>query len=186
MLRRLGVYSKNLRAFTATWEARRAKCSPWTATSLGNREPNSIVNSRQFMSGRKVLNASDAGNYEPAVLGGVRPHAYWWGCRSQAAPVIFAGWRLSQLFFTLKSSRFRRAKTRKLIVPTSRESAVMLRLTRAWIAECAKDLLQETQATLSCLPGLHQTQGAFICLAFAINQALGSIGTCLTYLPTVP
>ena len=146
---------------------------------LGNREPNSIINSRQFMSGRKVLNASDAGNMnrlysvesDLTLTGGVADHRLRLSSSQMDA--------FAALFYAeiLKLQKSKDTELISHLLKIGGEANV----DTSWISECAKDLLKEPKNSV-VLPGLHQSKSLHL-LAFAINQSLGSIGTCLNYLP---
>ena len=149
---------------------------------LGNREPNSIVNSRQFMSGRKVLSASDASamnrlysvESDLTLTGGVADHRLR---LSSSRIEAFAALFYAEILTLQKS------KDGKLIDHLLKISKDV-EVDRSWVSECAKDLLKKPKQSV-VLAGLHQSQGVHL-LSLAINQALGCIGSCISYLPTEP
>ena len=51
-----------------------------------------------------------------------------------------------------------------------------------WVAECAKDLISNKKNSV-VLAGSHQTENAHL-VTYAINQSLGSVGTCVNYVST--
>jgi len=134
--------SQNLRTLPNLGKAK--KVLSLDCDFLGNREPNSIVNSRQFMSGRKVLSASDASamnrlysvESDLTLTGGVADHRLR---LSSSRIEAFAALFYAEILTLQKS------KDGKLIdhlLKISKDVDV----DRSWVSECAKDLLKKTQA----------------------------------------
>ena len=172
----LGV-AENLRLIPQLHKAK--KVLSLDCDFLGSREPNSTVNSRQFMSGRKVLSASDASKMnrlyavesDLTLTGGVADHRLRLpSSRMEEFAALFYAEILK-----LQKSKDSNLITHLLKIGGDSE------FDQKWISECAKDLLSKSQNSV-VLPGLHQSKNLQL-LAFAINQSLGSIGTCVTYLP---
>lgn len=144
---------------------------------LGNREPNSLANTRSLMKGRKVLSAGDAKKMnrlysvesDLTITGGVADHRL----RLDSSQFIsFANLLTSEVLKLLKFS------DKKLINRlekrgTSSSSSIN------WIRECAKDLCA-TPNKSAIIPGSH-LPSEVQALCFILNQELGAIGQAIDY-----
>ena len=147
---------------------------------LGTREPVSTTNSRQFMSGRKVLSPSDAAKMnrlyiaesDLTITGGVADHRL----RVHSSEVeAFSCLVYAEILKLLKS------KDTELIAHLEKLGSSVAQHAE-WVAECAKDLISNKKNSV-VLAGSHQTENAHL-VTYAINQSLGSVGTCVNYVST--
>ncbi len=147
---------------------------------LGTREPNSIVNSRQFMEGRRVLHASEGNKMnrlysvesDLTLTGGVADHRL--RLSSSSVPSFAA-------LVLLEVLKLKDAKDEQLFAHLSKMGA-SLEAHRSWIGECASDLVKSGKNS-AVLIGSHLPASAQL-LGYAINHALGNVGTCINYAST--
>ena len=145
---------------------------------LGHREPNSSVNTKQFMPGRKVLAPSDAKKMnrlysvesDLSITGGVADHRLRLSASSVEA---FSALFLSKL----------------LVLSGSEDSPLFNHLTSLskgmqkhdnWASECAKDLFENSSSSI-VVAGSHLPDPVHL-LTYKINQILGNQTNCLKYL----
>lgn len=149
---------------------------------MGNREPYGLANTRSFMSGRKSepgssldtkkMNRLYSVESDLTITGGVADHRLRLESSGVAA---FSSLFLAEVLKTLKS------ENKALIEHLSNLGEPALKDAK-WVKECAKDLCQQPKKSV-VLAGSHLPDDVHL-LAFAINQALGSIGKTIDYLPT--
>ena len=147
---------------------------------LGHREPNSSVNTKQFMPGRRVLEASDAKKMnrlysvesDLTITGGVADHRLRLSsCKIEAFSALF----LSKLL------EFTGSKDKQLFehLVTLSEG---LEDHDEWASECAKDLLEKPNSSV-VVAGSHLPSTVHL-LTFKINQVLGNKESCQKYINT--
>ena len=144
---------------------------------LSPREANSLVNSRGFMAGRKVLNGDDAKKMnrlysvesDLTITGGVADH------RLRLSSTEIKGCASLLLSFILES----RKKPDQQLIDHLKKVGEDVAIHSDWIENCAKDLLSKRKSSV-VLAGNHLPVEIHV-LTYAINQALGSIGHCIDY-----
>ncbi|MEC8419605.1 MAG: TAT-variant-translocated molybdopterin oxidoreductase [Verrucomicrobiota bacterium] len=147
---------------------------------LGHREPNSSVNTKQFMPGRKVLSAKDTKKMnrlysvesDLSITGGVADHRL----------------RLS----SIEIEAFAALVLHKLLVSTGNKNAKLIEhlsvLSKSveshsdWAGECVADLLSKPKESL-VVSGCH-LPGSVHLLTYKINQVLGNESSSLKYIKT--
>lgn len=147
---------------------------------LGNREPNSLANTRALMKGRKVLSANDAKKMnrlysvesDLTITGGVADHRL----RLDSSQfVAFTNLLAAEVLTLLK-------KGDKDLIAKLNSRGSTQEQHRKWILECAKDICKKSNNSV-VLPGSHLPTEVHA-LTFLINQELGAIGTTVDYLKT--
>jgi molybdopterin-containing oxidoreductase family iron-sulfur binding subunit len=147
---------------------------------LGNREPNSLANTRALMKGRKVLSANDAKKMnrlysvesDLTITGGVADHRL----RLDSSQfVAFTNLLAAEVLTLLK-------KGDKDLIAKLNSRGSTQEQHRKWILECAKDICKKSKNSV-VLPGSHLPTEVHA-LTFLINQELGAIGTTVDYLKT--
>ena len=142
------------------------------------REPYALANSRNFMSGRKVLKPSDAHKMnrlysvesDLTLTGGVADHRLRLGSSNC---ISFSSLLAAEV---LKLGKKKDQPLIEHLIKIGKPSEAHIE----WIKECAKDLC--TKPNLSVvLAGKHLPVEVHMA-AFAINQSLGSIGKSVDYL----
>jgi MoCo/4Fe-4S cofactor protein with predicted Tat translocation signal len=149
---------------------------------LGNREPYGLANTRAFMTGRKTepgksldskkMNRLYSVESDLTITGGVADHRL----RLESSGVsAFSSLILAEVLKNLKSDgKDLIDHLSKLGKPAEKHAE--------WVKECAKDLCDNPNKSI-VLAGSHLPADVQL-VAFAINQALGSIGNTIDYLPT--
>jgi MoCo/4Fe-4S cofactor protein with predicted Tat translocation signal len=151
---------------------------------LGNREPYGLANTRAFMSGRKTepgkpldtekMNRLYSVEADLTITGGVADHRL----RLESSGVsAFSSLLLAEVL------KIRKSKDKKLIDHLSKLGKPAEKHSK-WVKECAKDLCDKPKKSI-VLAGSHLPADVQLA-TFAINQALGSIGETIDYLPTSP
>ena len=147
---------------------------------LGNREPNSLANTRALMKGRKVLSANDAKKMnrlysvesDLTITGGVADHRL----RLDSSQfVAFTNLLAAEVLTLLKKG------DKDLIAKLNNRGSTQEQH-RPWIVECAKDICKKSKNSV-VLPGSHLPTEVHA-LSFLINQELGAIGTTVDYQKT--
>ncbi len=146
---------------------------------LGHREPNSAVNTKQFMQGRKVHSPKDSKGMnrlysvesDLTITGGVADH------RLRLSSSQIEGFSALILSKLLQSSA---DKNDKLLAHLNTLSEG-LESHDEWASECANDLLINSRHSLA-VAGSHLPASVHL-LTYKINQVLDNHGTCLDYLP---
>ncbi|MBT5716746.1 MAG: TAT-variant-translocated molybdopterin oxidoreductase, partial [Opitutae bacterium] len=144
---------------------------------LGNREPNSLANTRALMKGRKVLSANDAKKMnrlysvesDLTITGGVADHRL----RLDSSQFIAFSNLLTAEVLTLLS------KGDDKLIEHLNQRGASLKRHKKWIIECAKDLCKKPQESV-ILPGSHLPTEVHA-LSFMLNQELGAIGNTVDY-----
>ena len=145
---------------------------------LGHREPNSSVNTKQFMPGRKVLSPSDAKKMnrlysvesDLSITGGVADH------RLRLSSSEIEGFSALILIKLLELSG---EKNPKLLEQLTLLSQGMDNHEK-WASESAKDLFVKPKQSV-VVAGSHLPSSVHL-LTYKINQILGNQSTCLEYL----
>ena len=144
---------------------------------LGNREPNSLANTRSLMKGRKVLSAGDAKKMnrlysvesDLTITGGVADHRL----RLHSSHFIsFANLLTAEVFKLLNFPD-------KRLISRLEKRGLSSNSNTAWIKECAKDLCT-TPNKSAIIPGSHLPSEVQT-LCFLLNQELGAIGQTVDY-----
>lgn len=147
---------------------------------LGNREPNSLANTRALMKGRKVLSANDAKKMnrlysvesDLTITGGVADHRL----RLDSSQfVAFTNLLAAEILTLLKKG------DETLIAKLNDRGSSQAQHSK-WVLECAKDICKKPKNSV-ILPGSHLPTEVHA-LAFLINQELGAIGTTVEYQKT--
>ena len=153
---------------------------PWIVIFSAHANLFRLQTSRQFMSGRKVLSPSDAAKMnrlyiaesDLTITGGVADHRL----RVHSSEVeAFSCLVYAEILKLLKS------KDTELIAHLEKLGSSVAQHAE-WVAECAKDLISNKKNSV-VLAGSHQTENAHL-VTYAINQSLGSVGTCVNYVST--
>jgi molybdopterin-containing oxidoreductase family iron-sulfur binding subunit len=147
---------------------------------LGHREPNSSVNTKQFMPGRKVLAPSDAKKMnrlysvesDLSITGGVADHRLRLASSNIEA---FSALFLSKL---LELSGSNDTKLLNHLASLSKG----MKQHDQWATECAKDLYNQAKSSL-VVAGSHLPDSVHL-LTYKINKVLGNQTSCLRYLET--
>ncbi len=145
---------------------------------LGNREPNSCTNTKQFMQGRKVHSSKDSKRMnrlysvesDLTITGGVADH------RLRLSSSEIEGFTALILINLLQSSGNRDKKLLEHLFELSKGFDSH----EKWAQECANDLLINPKQSL-VIAGSH-LPGSVHLLTYKINQTLGNQNTCLQYL----
>ena len=171
-------YNKSLRTTPDFSKAKRVLSLD--SDFLGHREPNSSVNTKQFMQGRKVLSPKDTKSMnrlysvesDLTITGGVADHRLR---LSSIETEAFAALTLRLLLETKGN------KSKKLVEHlTSLSKPVDSH--EKWAKECVADLLAKPKQSL-VVAGSH-LPGSVHLLTYKINQVLGNESTCLKYIET--
>ena len=147
---------------------------------LGNREPNSLGNTRSLMKGRKVLSPSDAKKMnrvysvesDLTITGGVADHRLRLNSSEFSA---FCYLLISEILKILGNST-------PSLIKNLQSRGVSLKQHSKWISECAKDLCKKPNKSI-VVPGNHLPADVHL-LCYVINQELGAIGNSVSYLLT--
>ena len=145
---------------------------------LGHREPNSSVNTKQFMPGRKVLSPSDAKKMnrlysvesDLSITGGVADH------RLRLSSSEIEGFSALILIKLLELSGEKNSKLLKQLTLLSQG----MDKHDKWATESAKDLFEKPKQSV-VVAGSHLPSSVHL-LTYKINQVLGNQSTCLEYL----
>ena len=173
----LGLESGGLRALPDLAKAKRA--ISLDCDFLGSREAYALANTRSFMAGRKVSKPSDAKKMnrlysvegDMTLTGGIADH------RLRIDPS-----QLPAFAFLLAAEILSVRQGDKALVDRLKELGKSAEVHRDWIEPCVEDLCAEPTNSVA-LAGNHLPEEVQVA-AFLINQALGSIGKTIHYLPT--
>jgi molybdopterin-containing oxidoreductase family iron-sulfur binding subunit len=144
---------------------------------LGNREPNSLANTRALMKGRKVLSANDAKKMnrlysveaDLTITGGVADHRLRLDSSQFTA---FANLLAAEILTLLKKGDIE-------LINHLNQRGASLKRHKKWIIECAKDLCKKPKGSV-ILPGSHLPSEVHA-LSLMLNQELGAIGNTVDY-----
>ena len=145
---------------------------------LGTREPNSTVNTKQFMQGRKVLSSKDTKDMnrlysvesDLTITGGVADHRL----RLSSSQIeSFAALVLKNLL------EVNGTEDEELLEHLTKLSSSIL-VHNEWVKECVADLISNSKNSL-VLAGNHLPKAVHV-LTFKINEALGNTSTSIDYL----
>jgi len=147
---------------------------------LGNREANSLSNTRALMKGRKVLSPNDAKKMnrlysvesDLTITGGVADHRLRLESSQFSAFVNL----LAAEIFTL------RKKGSAELLKKLKSNGESQKSHLNWIKECARDLCKKPKTSI-VVPGSHLSKDVHL-ICYAINQELGAIGNTVNYLIT--
>ena len=149
---------------------------------LGNREANELANSKSFMNGRKVLNPGDAKKMNRLYVvesdlsrtGGVADHRL----RLESSQLLsFTCLVAAELFSKSKNPD-------SAVVSHLRALGAGAKSHQKWVSETVADLLSKPKQSI-VLAGSHLPKEVQV-LAYAMNQALGAIGSTIDYINTKP
>ena len=145
---------------------------------LGYREPNSSVNTKQFMKGRNVRKAEDAKEMnrlysvesDLTLAGGFADHRL----RISSSEMLpFASMVLLSL---LKTKKYENKK----LTAHLEELSSNMKVHEEWISSCVEDLLQNSKNSV-VLAGSHLPQSVQL-ITYKINELLGNRGICIDYI----
>ena len=147
---------------------------------FGNREANSLSNTRSIMKGRKVLSPKDAKKMnrlysvesDLTITGGVADHRLRLESSQFSAFVNL----LAAEIFTLRKKGS--AELLKKLKANGESQKSHLN----WIKECAKDLCKKPKSSI-VVPGSHLAKDVHL-ICYVINQELGAIGNTVNYIVT--
>jgi molybdopterin-containing oxidoreductase family iron-sulfur binding subunit len=147
---------------------------------LGSREPYALANTRSFMGGRKVSKPSDTKKMnrlysveaDMTLTGGVADHRL----RLESSQFTAFSCLLAAEVLTLTKS------SDKSLIEKLKGLGSVANNHLDWVKACAEDLCKKPDLSV-VLPGNHLPQEVHV-TSFLINQALGSIGKTIRYLPT--
>jgi len=147
---------------------------------LGNREANSLSNTRSLMKGRKVLSPNDAKKMnrlysvesDLTITGGVADHRLRLESSQFSAFVSL----LAAEIFTLRKKGSPKLLKKLNSIGESQKTHL------DWIKECAKDLCKKPKSSI-VVPGSHLAKDVHL-ICYAINQELGAIGNTVNYIIT--
>jgi len=149
---------------------------------LGNREPNEIACSKSFMNGRKVLNPGDAKKMNRLYVvesdlsrtGGVADHRL----RLESSKLAsFTCLVAAELLSKSKGSD-------PALVNHLRDLSADAKSHQKWASETVADLLSKPRQSV-VLAGSHLPKEIQV-LAYAMNRALGAVGSTIDYITTKP
>jgi len=147
---------------------------------LGNREANSLSNTRSLMKGRKVLSPNDAKKMnrlysvesDLTITGGVADHRL----RLESSQFSAFASLLAAEIFTL------RKKGSPELLKKLKSNGESQKSHLNWIKECAKDLCKKPKSSI-VIPGSHLAKDVHL-ICYSINQELGAIGNTVNYIIT--
>lgn len=147
---------------------------------LGHREPNSAVNTKQFMKGRKVLSPDDTKGMnrlysvesDLTITGGVADHRLR---LSSSQFQAFAALILAKLLEKSESSSDK-------LISLLNSLSESVQSHGEWATECVNDLLKSSKSSL-VVAGSHLPESVHL-ITYKINQILGNSNKTVSYLET--